>query len=226
MAKKIIISLGGSLIHPDKLDLDFIKKFKHLIEEYIKKDFTFVIVCGGGKICREYQKAADDIRLLDNEEKDWLGIEVTKLNAHFIKGTFNKEDVYEHVLINPTIPLNTNKKIIVCSGYKPGCSTDYDAVLLAENLKADTIINMSNITHVCDCDPKHNRDAKKLCSISWKEYRSLIGDTWSPGLNTPFDPIASKKAEELGLKVIIIGKDLDNLKNLLDDKSFEGTEIR
>ena len=225
MTQKIIISLGGSLIYPDKIDLDFIKEFKSLIEEYVKKDFIFIIVCGGGKICRDYIKSASEIRDLSDQEKDILGIQVTKLNAYLMKSIFNPDLVYEEVFDNPTIPLNTNKKVIICSGYKPGCSTDYDAVLLAENLKADTIINMSNVSHVCDCDPKKNSNAKKLTKISWKDYRNLIGNKWSPGLNTPFDPIASKKAYELALKVIIIGKSLNNLKNILDKKTFDGTVI-
>ncbi|MDD4333294.1 MAG: UMP kinase, partial [Patescibacteria group bacterium] len=48
---------------------------------------------------------------------------------------------------------------------------------------------------------------------------------WSPGLNMPFDPIASRKAQELNLQVIIAGKNLKNLKNILEDKKFKGTVI-
>jgi uridylate kinase len=43
----------------------------------------------------------------------------------------------------------------------------------------------------------------------------------------PFDPIASQKAKELGLHVIIInGKKFHNLKNCLNGKKFIGTTIK
>ena len=49
MQKTFVISLGGSLIVPDSYDVDFLKKFKSLIESYVKKSYKFVIICGGGK---------------------------------------------------------------------------------------------------------------------------------------------------------------------------------
>ena len=35
--KTIVMSLGGSLIAPDKLDVNFLKKFKKIILDYTKK---------------------------------------------------------------------------------------------------------------------------------------------------------------------------------------------
>jgi len=57
MEKTIIMSLGGSVIVPDKIDINFLKNFKKTIEKFIKKDYRFVIHCGGGKIARIYQNA-------------------------------------------------------------------------------------------------------------------------------------------------------------------------
>jgi len=44
-------------------------------------------------------------------------------------------------------------------------------------------------------------------------------------MNVPFDPIATKKAAEINLKLAIIGKDLQNLKNFLDDRDFNGSIV-
>ncbi len=41
--KTIIISLGGSIIIPDKIDVEFLKKFKKIIYEFVDKGFKFVI---------------------------------------------------------------------------------------------------------------------------------------------------------------------------------------
>ena len=117
------------------------------------------------------------------------------------------------------------KKILIAAGWKPGWSTDYDTVLLAKNLNVKTIINMSNIDYVYDKDPKKNKDAKKIKNIFWRRYRKISGNKWEAGLNKPFDPIAAKEAEKLGLKVTIIGKNLRNFENLLNDKKFYGTII-
>ena len=51
----IIISLGGSVIMQEKPDIEFLISFKELILNLTKKDFQFVIFCGGGRIARDYQ---------------------------------------------------------------------------------------------------------------------------------------------------------------------------
>ena len=155
---------------------------------------------------------------------DWLGVHATRLNAHFIKTLFNS--VTENIIVkNPTQKIKFTKRILIAGGWKPGWSTDYDAVLLAKNLNINTVINMSNINYVYDRDPKKNKNAKKIRNICWKHYRKISGNKWKAGLNKPFDPIAAKEAEKSGLKVIIIGKSLNNFENLLNNRKFEGTVI-
>ena len=140
---------------------------------------------------------------------------------HFFKNNSENE-----IVIDPTKKINFNKKILIAAGWKPGWSTDYDAVLLAKNLKTKEIINMSNIDYVYDKDPRKFRNAKKLEKISWKNYKKISGSKWKAGLSMPFDPIAAKEAEKSKLKVIVIGKDLRNFEDLLNNKKFNGTIIR
>ena len=224
MKKTIVISLGGSVIVPDKIDIKFLKNFKKIIEKFIRKNYKFVIYCGGGKSARNYQKAAYQIANLNNYYLDWIGIYATILNAHFIKILF-KDKSEDYIVTNPTKKIKFNKKFLFAAGWKPGWSTDYDAVLLAKNLKINTIINMSNIDYVYDRDPKKYNNAKKIKNICWKHYRKITVNKWKAGLNLPFDPIAAKEAEKSKLKVIIIGKNLKNFENLLNDKKFKGTVI-
>jgi uridylate kinase len=114
----------------------------------------------------------------------------------------------------------------VASGWKPGFSTDYDAVLLAERFKADSVINLSNIEQVYSDDPKKNPDAKPIDKISWPDFCRLVGDEWVPGKNVPFDPVASRHASKIGLKVIFAaGRNLENLKKILSGEVFLGTVI-
>jgi uridylate kinase len=54
----------------------------------------------------------------------------------------------------------------------------------------------------------------------------IVGKTWSPGMNAPFDPIASQLAQTNGVKVIVCnGYKLENLDNILEGREFFGTRI-
>lgn len=220
------MSLGGSLIAPDKIDINFLKKFKKVILNYTKKGNRVVLICGGGNTCREYDKAAKAIYpAIKNIDLDWLGIAVTKVNAELVRGVFSNL-AYEKVLENPTKKINTSRKIIVGCGWKPGCSSDKDAVLVAKTFKAKTVINLSNITYVYDKDPRKFKDAKPQKEMSWKDFRKLVGDIWIPGAHVPFDPVASRLAHQWHLELIVMkGSNLANLKKFLAGKKFIGTVI-
>jgi len=222
-----ILSLGGSLIYPaDGPDVAFLKKFVELIRRRVKRGERFALITGGGKVCRKYQGAAAKLRPMTAVELDWLGIHVTHLNAHFVRTLFG-DLAHPDIIKNPTVSIRLSKPVVIGAGWKPGCSTDYDAVLLAENLGAKTIINLSNIDYVYDSDPNKNPNAKPIKLLSWKELRKMFGAEWKPGLNSPFDPVASKKAQRLGLRVISAhGKKLKNLERILDGEKFRGTVIK
>lgn len=233
MKKTYIISLGGSLIFPKKgIDWKFLKKFKKIIEAEIKKNKRFIIITGGGNVCRVYQQAANKIAKLTNEDKDWLGVHSTRLNAHLLKTIFRKQ-AHPRINKNPLTKENLNKhfshgeNIMVAAGWRPGWSTDYVAVILAERFKIKTLINLSNIDYVYDKNPKKYKDAEPQPEISWPDFKKIVGSKWTPGLNTPFDPIAARKSQQLGLKIIIMnGQKINNLKNYLAEKKFKGTVIK
>lgn len=225
----IILSLGGSLIVPHDIDTPFLSAFNTFIRsQIVSKNRRFFIVCGGGYTARQYIEAGKVVigNGMTYEDQDWLGVHSTRLNAHLIRTIFRD-------IANPTIIEHYDEEydvddfaVVVCSGWKPGWSTDYDAVMVAKQYGSKTIINLSNIDKVHDKDPKKNPDAKPLDSITWDEFQKLVGENWVSGMNTPFDPIATKLARELSLKVIILnGKNISNLEAALDNKSFIGSTI-
>jgi len=224
--KTFIISLGGSLIVPPKgIDYQFLKKFRKLILKYTQKNYKFFIISGGGMTCRNYIQGAKKIVKVTDNDCDWLGIHATRLNAHLLRTIFRKE-AYHEIIKNPTIHFPTDKKIIIGGGWKPGWSTDYVATMIAQEYEAKTIINLSNINYAYNKDPKKYKDAKKIEKINWNDFRKIVGNKWKPGLNAPFDPIASKKAQQLKISVAIInGNKLNNLENIFNNKKFKGTLI-
>jgi uridylate kinase len=224
--KIVVISVGGSLIVPGEIDYLWLKEFKGLITEFILKGYKFIIITGGGKTARKYQQAAKEISELERDDLDWIGIHATRLNAHLIRTIFRKYS-YPQIIKDPTKKIKFNEKILVAAGWKPGFSTDMDAVLLAKQFKIKKIINLSNIDYAYDKDPNKFSDAKKIEEISWKGFRKIVGNKWDPGLNAPFDPIASKECEKSNLEVAILnGKNLLNLKKYLNKENFIGTVIK
>ena len=221
----IVISLGGSLVVPDQVDSQFLKDFRELILSQVKAGKKFVIITGGGKICRVYQDVAKNLSEPSNDDLDWIGISALRLNAELVRVIFGKW-TEEKVVENLSESFSFNKPIVVGSAYEPGHSTDWDSVLAAKNVGAKKIINLSNIDYVYDSDPKMNPNAKKIEKISWKDYREIIPKEWTSGLNSPFDPTASLDAEKAGIEVVIMnGKPIDNLKNYLEGEKFLGTVI-
>ncbi len=224
MAKKevIVISLGGSVIVPDKIDIAFLKAFRRLIRNYLKK-YKFIIVTGGGKTARNYIGAAGKIFRINNEDKDWLGIHCTRLNSHLLKTVFENVS-YKRIIKNPNEKVNFHK-ILIAAGWRPGFSTDYDSVILARTFNAKTVINITNIDYLYNKNPLLYKNAKKIDKIDWKGFRKIVGNKWKPGMNVPFDPVAAKEAQKLGLRLILIGKDIKNFKKLLDRNKFKGSFV-
>lgn len=223
--KKIVLSLGGSLIVPQEIQVDFLKQFRELIVSKIDK-FQFVIFAGGGKTCRVYQDAAAKIVPLTDWQLDWIGIHASRLNAQLLHTIF-EEEAEKHVVKDPTKKIQMTKPILIGAGWKPGWSTDFVAVQFAVTHGFTQVVNLSNIEYVYDKDPKKFPDAKPFKEMTWAQMRELVGDEWTPGMSAPFDPIASKLAQEKGIEVIVAnGTAIDNIRAILEDQDFVGTRIK
>ncbi len=222
-----ILALGGSIICPKKIDVEFLRSFYNLIVERIKQGDRFVIITGGGDVARHYQQAATLINGVSDTEKDWIGIRATHLNGELLRAVFN-EFAHPEVLDERGKVSNFNSySLVVGSGWKPGWSTDYVATQTAIDLDIDNILILSKQDYVYDRDPDKCKSAKPLEEIDWEEYRDIIPEKWTPGLNTPFDPVASRLADNENKKVVIAdGTNLQNLKSIFKGESFEGTTIK
>lgn len=223
----IVISVGGSLIVPNAIDINFLKKLKTLVQKEIKNGKQFLIISGGGRTARTYQDAGRKVSKLSNEDLDWLGIHSTRLNAHLLRTIFYKE-AYPVIITNPEKDdLPKDSRLIIAAGFKPGASTDLRAVQLAKRLGAKKLINLTNTDGVYDKDPKKYKNAKYLKELDWESFRKLLPKKWDPGLSSPFDPIAAQEAEQAKLEVAIInGNKLKQLENYLNNKKFTGTVVR
>ncbi len=123
-----------------------------------------------------------------------------------------KRIAYEKIIRDPNKLIKTKKPIIIGGGYTPGNSSDLVATIIAKKYNIKNIINLSNIDYVYDKDPNKYKNAKIIKKINWGDFRKIVGNKWSPRLNSPFDPIASRECDKLEINVVIMnGKNINNL---------------
>ena len=224
--KTFVVSLGGSVMYPDNLDTKLVKQFYNFILKAIKNGFKFVIIAGGGKLCRAYNGAASNITNVSNKDLDWLGIETTKINALLLKTIF-KQKAHPLLLDKKGAVKNFGKyPIVIGCGWAPGWSTDYIATQTAVDFEIKKVINLGKPHYVYTANPDKNPTAKPLNELTWKNYFKIIPKKWTPGMNTPFDPVASRLARKNNITVIVAdGRNLPNFQKIITGKNFKGTTL-
>ena len=225
---KIVISLGGSIIIPGEVNYTYLKKFVSLIKKYSKNN-KIVIVTGGGITARKYINSLRKGNL--NEDiYSLIGIATTKLNARLVNGFFNK------IVVGLPDSLNEVKKslekdnvvVIGSLGFQPDMTSDGDAAEVAEYIKADLFLNLTNVTGLYDKDPKKFKDAKLVKNIKFDEFYKIakkIG--FKAGQHFVLDYKGAEIIKKAKIKTIILnGLNLKNLENIFKGKEPIGTVIK
>lgn len=226
MKKVIVISLGGSLIIPDEIDINFLKSFKQVIKKN-SKNYKFIVVCGGGSIARKYIMALRETRV--NEKlQNFAGISANRTNARFLSYFFNyteQEGIPQKI---SGVERYLNKQTVVFCGaleYHEHQTSDSTAAQIAGHFKTE-FINLTNISGLYDKDPKKFKNAKFIPEISWKEFYKLAHKSkFHPGQHFVLDQGASKIIMDKRITTYILGRDLKHLDNFLNNRKFFGTVI-
>jgi len=217
----LIFSIGGSVIAPDGPDERFIRRFRAFIAR-IARTRRIVLVCGGGATSRRYIAAAGRLGVRSTDALHEVGIRATVLNAELMRAVLG---VREPVVTRFDGLRRSHAKLVIAAGDKPGHTTDFGAVAIARELGSRTIINVTNVRGVYTADPKKDRHAKLLPTISWPLYRSMFPRKSAPGIHAPFDPVASALADRLGCRVVIVSSDLPTIGRSIAGAAFIGTTI-
>jgi uridylate kinase len=220
-----VLSLGGSLIAPDGIDVAYLRSLRRVVLRWVKRGTRFCIITGGGQLNRRYNAWSREIAPVAPIDLDWIGIAATRLHAQIVRAMFSSL-AHPEIFDDPKRPPRTTRPILVGGGHVPGSSTDLDAVLIAKAWNVQTVANLTDTPFVYDRDPKRFPGAKPLSEVTWADYRKIIPKKWTPRLSTPFDPIASREAERAGMSVCLIkGHDLRSLERIFSGKGFSGTRI-
>ena len=224
--KKIVISLGGSLIVPDKIDFKFLENLKKTLRKHYSTH-KFIVVCGGGSIARKYIEALKKEKK-SKYELSQAGIRVTRMNAIFMMQFFGKE-------ANDALPKDMREvknnilknSVVICGAlrFSENSTSDTTAAKLAHYLKTD-FINITNVNGLFTKDPNKFKDAKFIPKVSWKEFEKMaLKSKYSPGQHFVLDQSAAVIIKKYKISTYITGKNLKNLEKILKNKKFEGTII-
>lgn len=231
MTKPIVISLGGSFIAPKEEygtapHINILKTYSGWFQAWSKKRLVIVVV-GGGYTARSWMQIAKKVDPnISAVDLDWIGIEASRLNARVLQIVCDKSKGARSIITDPRTVIQKKTGMVFGAGWKPGRSTDYDAVMLAVKNGVDTVYNLTNTIGVYDKDPKKYRSAKLLTDVTWQQMQKITGDTWTPGLSMPFDPIASKLAAKHHVTVKIVnGWNLYNIEKAISGDKFDGTIV-
>ena len=79
---KVVLKIGGSILLPSpSVNNEVFRRWKEAIAKISNQVEKMAIVVGGGRIAREYIRAAD---FASSYEKDLLGISITRVNAYLL----------------------------------------------------------------------------------------------------------------------------------------------
>jgi len=224
--KIIVLSLGGSLIVPEVMDLKFLREFRSVIKKNTKH-CKFVIVCGGGSVARKYISA-----LAEEGKSEYLqslvGIAITRVNARFMSYFFGFDPEFgiPHDM-KQVKSLLKKRDIIFCGAlrYAPDQTSDATACKLAAYIDSD-FINLTNVKGLYDKNPMKFKNANFIPNTTRENLAKIVNAIeQKPGMHGPVDHTAMKIILQNKLRVFIIGKDAKQLDNLLNGKRFIGTKI-
>lgn len=222
----IVISLGGSLIVPDKIDTKFLGKFrKTLIKN--TKNYRFVVVTGGGSTARKY------IEVLRKQHKsqylqNMIGISVTRMNARFVSYFFGKNPrkgvPHDMKQVKGLLARND---IVFCGAlrYADKQTSDSTSAKLAAYLDCG-FVNLTNVKGLYSANPSKYKNAKFISKISReKMYKMVMKFKFKAGQHAPLDQTAVGVIKNKKVPTYILGKDMKNLDRFLKGRKFVGTVI-
>ncbi len=217
----IAISVGGSVINPGTIDVEFLERFTRLITDHVTNhQRKFVLVTGGGSVARQYINALPPN--LTEGEKDAVGIMATWLNAKLLS-------LYLKHLVAPILPRTlediveqfSQHPVVILGGLLPAVKTDEDAAIVGDYLGASRLINVTNVDGVYDSDPRKNPRAKKYEHLSYQQFRQVVQDlSTKAGANAPFTLIAMEIARRSHMKIYVVPKDIEAI-----DKAIKGESV-
>jgi uridylate kinase len=206
---KLVLRIGGSVLIPAEIDEDVLQSLVREISK-IRKEHDIFVVVGGGRTARRYITAARGYEVSE-DFLDKLGILSSRLNALLLATCLRDAELVEnfHEVLHA-------KGLPVLGGTTPGQTTDTVAALLAELVRADLLVKVTNVDGVYTADPRKDVTARKVSKMKFNELEEFSKREFEAGLSSVIDPVAAEVISRNRLKVFVVGKeDMEDLGNVI-----------
>ena len=117
--------------------------------------------------------------------------------------------------------------IVFCGAlrYAKNETSDATSAKLARYFNTE-FINLTNVAGLYDKNPKKFKSAKFIADITHKDFLKIVKKMeFRPGQHFVLDQKAAKIIKKYNITTYILGRDMGNLDNLLNQKHFIGTII-
>lgn len=225
----VVVSIGGSIVAPTNLDVQYIDSLARTLVELAKNDRKIFCVTGGGWIARQYITAAREFGAAE-EELDLIGIAATRINAQLLIAALSK---YTDVPVRPlasveaTIDSSQGYRVSVMGGTFPGHSTDYVGAELAHKAEATRFVNATNVDGVYSADPNVVATAEFYERLHIDNLIKMMGTEWKlAGTKSVIDGPACTVIRENQIPTFVVnGRNLPELAKAIKGEEFHGTAI-
>lgn len=221
---KVVVSIGGSILVPGDNDSEYISKLAGMLKG-IKDDVQIAIVCGGGKTARYYAETGKALGG-DTYQLDILGIGATRLNAQLLSLALGEMPEEVPRSAEETARRSAPGRIVVMGGTFPGHTTDAVATMVAREMEADRVVNATSVDAVYTDDPRKNKDAKRIESMTISELGDIVYKEHDASKSSVFDPLGVKIAAANNIDIMMVdGRNLEELRKAILGQPFSGTTV-
>ncbi len=219
--KRVLLKLSGEAISNGNdgiLNFEYIEKIASIIKNCIKKGVQFGIIVGAGNIWRGRSGGN-----MDRVKADHMGMIATCINAIALQEAFLRAGIDTIVMTSVEMKAFANAfvrddaikalddgKVVIFGGGLgiPFVSTDTAAVVRAAEISADVVLMAKNIDAIYTADPRKDKTAEKISSITYKEILAR-------GLNA-MDSTATSFAMDNNISIHVFGLDkCENIYNVI-----------
>ncbi len=163
------------------------------------------VITGGGKTARKYVELGKELGV-SNAWLDLLGMEASRLNALLLAALLG-ELAYTPIprSVDEVLQGLSTGKVVILGGLQPGQSTNAVSAMIAELVRADLLINATNVDGVYDKDPNKYPNAKPLKEISIQQLTEMLrSQDFRPGHYELLDAVALKVVARSRIKLVFV----------------------
>ena len=221
----MVVKLTGKLFD-DRSRAGVLREVAEVISRKASQGFRLAVVVGGGRRARDYIELGRDLGLSEGV-LDMLGIEMSRVNALLLASLVGGV-AYLPIprSVEEFLRAWSTGKVVVLGGLQPGQSTNAVAALVAELVRADLLINATDVAGIYDSNPKENPNAKLLKEVRAEVLEGMLRSEELAGLYELFDRVAINIVKRSRVPLVFLSAyDVKSLEGAIEGGEFTGTQV-